>query len=142
MRRRSPEPPLRSRRWRCRKIRTSSRAGLAGEIDALALALERGGRGHHRDAAARRRGARDRAGPDARAVKDPSAALAAIEALAKLLADGDADAEVKSNGSPGCLPVPGAGERASAVAASAGRFDFEGPQTALNELRAELVEGS
>jgi hypothetical protein len=30
------------------------------------------------------------------AVKDPSAARAAIEALAKLLADGDADAEVES----------------------------------------------
>ena len=68
--------------------------------------------------------------------------LGAIDALAELLRVGDADAEPESERLAELLVETGARGRASAVASSASRYDFDGAQTALVELRAEVAAWS
>ena len=68
----------------------------------------------------------------------PMHVLPAIDALAQLLKSGDADAELESERLASLLSGTGARKRASAVAASASRYDFDGAQAALAELRAEV----
>ncbi len=115
--------------------------GLDAQIDALAFALAevvegvRAAGGHSVEAP-------PTAPTEAKGVFDPGAALEAIDALARLLRDGDADAEIESERLAALLRGTGPGRRAASVAASAGRYDFEGAQTALNALRAEVADGS
>ncbi len=92
--------------------------------------------------AARRRRRRPTApAPDeVAAARTPPPRLRRSTQLAKLLKAGDADAETESERLARCLARTAAAARASAVAASAGRYDFDGAADALAELRAEIVE--
>jgi PAS domain S-box-containing protein len=76
----------------------------------------------------------------ASAPPDKDSALAAIETLSKLLLLGDADAEMESGRLVALFSGASreARARANAIAASAGRYDFDQAQLVLAELRQEV----
>ena len=85
-------------------------------------------------------------GPEAALPEPPGrdGALAAIEALSQLLRFGDADAETESERLAEMFAgaSPDARARASAIAACAGRYDFDAAQSMLSKLREDVSEWS
>jgi hypothetical protein len=73
-------------------------------------------------------------------VAPPTAAelLPAINDLERLLEAGDADSETESERLANRLARTAAASRASAVAFSASRYDFDGAAASLAELRVEV----
>ncbi|MDR3462394.1 MAG: PAS domain S-box protein [Beijerinckiaceae bacterium] len=74
---------------------------------------------------------------------NPSAAklMPVMDELARLLAEGNADAEQASGQLAALLAGTDAGTRAENVASLAGRFDFADAMAALNALRSDLSNG-